>query len=91
MKGKKQTVKLVKPELEDVKNLDELAKQLPYTLIAKQTKISSRRMKKLFGNDVGNMKLSELYKISEAIGIHYEQLTDLAVEKMDPKVKHKTK
>jgi hypothetical protein len=92
MKGMKQRVNLVKqPELDAVKNFDELATQLQYTKLAKQAQIDARRIKKLFGNGVGDMTLSELYKISSAIGMHYERLTDLAIEKMDPKVKQKTK
>ena len=74
-----------------VKNFNELATHIIPAELATQTKIDKRRIKRLLGNGVGDMTLAELYKISMAIGMHYELLTDLAIEKLESTVEQRTK
>jgi hypothetical protein len=64
-------------ELGGIKTFEEFAAHLPYTTLARDTKINPERMKKLFTTDTKDMTVVELIKIANAINIESCLLLDL--------------
>jgi hypothetical protein len=86
--GAKRQYQLAKDMLKlgKIETFEQLVSYLPYTTLAKDSKITFKRMEKLKKN-VDEIKLGELIKISKALEIKLNLLGELAFNQLDEKLR----